>query len=275
MKKIFIGIGLLAVFIVGMGIYVASNLGSMIKAAIEEYGSQAAGAPVTVGSVDIELGKRNVTIDSLSLGNPPGFNTSNAFDTRRISVTLAPGWEKGDAIIIDEILIDQPNITYELGSESSNFAMLEANMRKSAGTVSANETRQDSHTKPSIIINNFRIQNGEIAATAALLGGKTLSVPLPDLHVTDIGKDKDGIKPDEVAHQVLYALESAVTKAVGLIDLGVVGNVAKEAEEKLNAISKNMGGRAGQVVDGVGAAADDLGKNLDNAGDAVKSLFGN
>ncbi len=277
MKKMMIGIGLVAVVITGVVVYLFSNLGLIIKSAIEEYGSQVAGVRVTVGSVDIEFDKGVAMINTFSLGNPPGFSAPGAFDMDRIRVTLAPGWETGDKIIIDEILVNQPKITYELGSNGSNFDVLKANLKKTAG--SKTEPSQDSGTEPSIIINHLRIQNGEVAATATILGGKTLSVSLPDLHLTDIGKDTGGSNPDEIARKILHAIESSVTSAVTRIDLGVVGDAAKAAEKKIDAISKDIGSRTGQVVEDAGAAADTLGdtlgKNLDDAGDAVKSLFGN
>ncbi len=291
MKKIFIGIGLLAVFIIGVGIYVASNLGSIVKAAIEEYGSQAAGAPVTVGSVDIELDQGSAAIHTLSLGNPPGFNASSAFDMGRISVTLAPDWKQGDTIVIDEIMVDKPKVTYELAEQGSNFDILKANMQKAAGDSSKtgsdaqskesqSKESQSKESKVSVIINNFRLQNGEIAATAPILGGKTLSLPLPNLHLTDIGKDKGGIGPDEVAQKILSALESNVTKSVTNLDFGVVGDAAKAAKEKIGAITEGVTDRVDEMVGGdAGAAADAIGKNLDknldDAGNAVKSLFGN
>ncbi|MEY3446401.1 MAG: hypothetical protein RIR45_1156, partial [Pseudomonadota bacterium] len=56
--------------------------------------------------------------------------------------------------------------------------------------------------------------------SAEVLQGKAMTVPLPDLHLVNIGKKSGGVSPAEAAHQVVAAISKNATKAVAPLNLG-------------------------------------------------------
>ena len=80
-----------------------------------------------------------------------------------------------------------------------------------------------------------------------------MTVPLPDIHLQDIGKKVNGATPGEVAKAIIIALNKSVLKAVAPLHLDKVGDVA------------------GKAVKGVG---DTLEKGAKGVGDAVSNIFG-
>jgi len=58
---------------------------------------------------------------------------------------------------------------------------------------------------PNIIIENLYLRDSSVAVIAPLLNEK-LSVPLPTIHLTDIGREGKGATPEEIADQVMFAV---------------------------------------------------------------------
>jgi uncharacterized membrane protein len=78
LKKIAIGIVVLLVIIAGAVYFLLSNLDSIVKAAIEKYGTAATQATVKLDSVKISLTSGEGRLNGLSVGNPKGFATPQA-----------------------------------------------------------------------------------------------------------------------------------------------------------------------------------------------------
>ena len=79
-----------------------------------------------------------------------------------------------------------------------------------------------------------------MSVSAAELQGKALSAPLPDIHLTDIGKKSGGATAGEVAQQVLAAVGQAATRAA--TSLPDVGKLVGSAKEEAAGAAKGAGG---------------------------------
>ena len=53
------------------------------------------------------------------------------------------------------------------------------------------------------MINNVIVKDGKVNLTMAVLGGKQITAPLPDIHLKDIGKEKGGATPAQAFEQRL------------------------------------------------------------------------
>ena len=84
MKKLALGAFLVLLLSIGFGVYyLLSNLDSIVKAAIESYGSEATQTTVRVGKVQLKLTDGSGSISGLTVGNPKGFAAAQAFFPRR------------------------------------------------------------------------------------------------------------------------------------------------------------------------------------------------
>jgi hypothetical protein len=130
-------------------------------------------------------------------------------------------------------------------------------------------------------INHLIVRDGRIGLSATLLGGSQATIPLPEIHLKDIGKEKDGASVPEVVAQVSRALFGAIGQAVAgsgkLLGKGadlagdaLIGGV-KAAGDIADESVKVLGDAAGAAAD---TAAQAAGKSVDMAADAGKAVAG-
>lgn len=116
------------------------------------------------------------------------------------------------------------------------------------------------------MIEKLTLTGGKVAVIAPLLNEK-LSIPLPTINLTDIGKDGKGATPEEIADQVMQAILGGAQKAVAAAQINVEQLTGAVMEEAGKAIDQATG-EAGKALEGAGVG--DVGKD---AGDAVKGLI--
>lgn len=216
LKKLMIGILVLVLVIAGAGYFLFSNLDSIVKAAIEKYGTQATGTEVKVSSVGISTTTGEGTLSGLVISNPKDFKSSDAFELGSIKVSIDTRSLLGNGpIIINSIDISALKVTFEVDNNGrSNLQVIQQNAQNYAApantSTGANPHSDNGSGKPDrkIIISDLYIHDGEIKISHALLKGRELTSPLPPIHLTNIGKDSDGASPAEVAKQVISKVTS-------------------------------------------------------------------
>jgi uncharacterized protein involved in outer membrane biogenesis len=210
-KKIGIVVGVL-VILVAAGIYfVSSNLDRIVKQVIETQGSEATGTRVALGGVDLDLLAGEAALANLSVANPKGFKSDTAFSLAKITVALDTQSISKDVIVIKEIVIDQPVVTYELGEGGSNLDQIKANVSK-GGSASSEEAGE--YSGPKFIIETLRFTGGTVNVSADGVLNEDMASDLAGFTLRDIGKAAGGATPDEIAMEVTKALTQASLKAV-------------------------------------------------------------
>lgn len=263
MKKVFIGIAVVLVLVAIGGFYLYSNLGGIIKTAIESYGSDATQAKVSLNSVDLDVASGKASLNKMSVGNPKGFKTSSAFELGTIAMQVDTSSIGADTIIINSVVIDGPKITYELADIGSNVGAIQKNVdayakKFGAGGSSASEPAPSGGKEKKIIIKKLTITGGEVNVSAAFLDGKSVGGKLPAITMTDIGKDKGGASPADVIKQVISKMTAGIGSTVSGLNLGD--------------LAKGAGDQAKKLLEGAGGGASGT---IDDAGKKLKGLFGN
>src|SRR3989338_6251412 len=108
-------------------------LGRGVKAAVERYGPDIVGAPVTVGAVALAPWSGRGTITHLVIGNPPGFEGAHALSVGSVEVKLKLSSLFSDTIFVQSVVVREPEILYELGGGGSNLARLQRNAEAAKG----------------------------------------------------------------------------------------------------------------------------------------------
>ena len=240
MKRwLYIGGVILVLLAIGL-YYLYSSLNSIVKAAVEKTGSEATQAQVKLKDVNIEITSGKGALRGLTVGNPSGFKTDKALGLGEISVQVDIGSVTKDTVVIKEIVIAAPEVTYELGSGGSNIDALQRNANSYAGAGKGKAEKSGGGQGKKLVIEHLYVRNGKVSVSAAELQGKTLSAPLPDIHLTDIGKKSGGATAGEVAQQVLTAVGQAATRAA--TSLPDVGKLVGSAKEEAAGAAKGAGG---------------------------------
>lgn len=259
--------------IVILVVFVFSSLDGLIKAGVETYGTEITQASVTLESVEIDITSGQGALAGLVVGNPKGFQTPSAFKLGRISITIDTSTVTSDPVVIKEIVITKPEITYELGPGGNNIDTIQKNvnayMAKFGGGKSAEPEAKGDSEGPKLIIRHLYIRGGTVNVSAAILKGKKMSAPLPDIHLTDIGGKKKGATPGEVAEKILTSISKGASGAVSGIG---IGKTLESLESSLSGITKGIG-------DSLGGATKDIGGSIESGakdvGKKLKGLFGN
>lgn len=286
-KKIAIGLGVIIVVIAVGVYYLSQNAGKIVANVIENEGSRVTQVAVNVDAVDISLTDLKAGLRGLTVANPSGFKTDRAVSLGEISVKIAKDWSP-DVIVVDEVMVNAPEITYEIGAGGSNIATIQKNVEDfmkvmsgpqgdKAASSSEEASAGEEKAGPKVVINNFYIKNGKVNVSASLFEGKSLTAPLPDIHLKDIGKDEGGASPAEIIKDVISAISSKAGSAASSVDLSALGlsDISGKAAE-MGAAAKDA------ATDALKGAEEKIGENLDgkldgageSIGGAVKGLFG-
>jgi len=268
-RTLLIGIAAVVVIVVGAVILLYSNIDSIVKAAVEEAGSRATKTTVTLQSVKISPTSGEGTLNGFRMGNPEGFKTESAIRFGTVSVKIDVGSLTRDAVLVKEVIIAAPQITYELAGSGSNIATIQKNVEDFAGASGAGKPGEAkpapaaSEDGKKVIIENLYIRDGKVGVSATFLGGKQMSVPLPAIHLKDIGKEKGGASPAEVAEKILTSISDGAKKAVDSLGLDKMMDKAREGVE----------GTKKLLEGGAGGAQKTIEEGTKGVGDAVKGLF--
>jgi hypothetical protein len=233
MKKLAIALLVLAA-IAGAGVFwLSGNLDGLIKNAISSYGSAMTQATVSVGAVKITPADGKGTISDLLIGNPPGFKTTHALKVGRIDIEIDIASVPKDVIVIRRIAIHAPDVIYEKGDAMTNFDAIQKNI---ASYLGPSDSKKDDKK---LIVEELTIRDAKAQASAAFLAGKTVSVPLPDITLKNLGKAKGGMTPGELGQEVTGALKAKLTGAVSFDRLmKSTGEVLESAGSKVKGLFK-------------------------------------
>ncbi len=245
-----------------------SNIGSLIKAAVETYGREALQAKVVLADADVSLKSGQGQLKGLVVGNPKGFATEAALKLGEVKVVLDTARTTKDVIVLKEVLIAAPQVTYELASGGSNFDALQKNAQAYAQKMGAGGAKKDEKKGegPKLIIDNLYVRDGRVGVSHALLKGKQLDAPLPNIHLKDIGKEKKGATPEEVGERLMASISQGARGAAGTLNIdkliGDASGLAKGAAEGAAKAAGDAAQGATKALEGAAGAAGDTMKKL-------------
>lgn len=286
MRIILIAIAVVIIGAVGVTLYVLSAKHELIQEAVETYGSEIIKGKVTLDSVEIDLISGKATLRGFTVGNPAGFDTPNAFSLGAVSVAIDVGTLTGDTIIIKEIIIDKPVVTYEIGDNGSNIDAIQRNVesymsRFGGGQSSASNDSGGSETK--LIVEDLYIRGGAVNVSAGFLGGKSMGAALPDIHLEDIGKESDGVLPEKIAEIIITAITDGTTSAVSGLGLEalqaeagkMIEGIASDGASAIMDATKDSGKTVEKII-GEGALEGLIdGKAIEGAAESATKALGN
>lgn len=212
-KKIIIFIVLTLILVVaGTVVYVLTNLDSIVKSAIEKYGSAATKTAVRVSSVKIKLGSGEGTVLGLTVANPSGFSSPSVMTLDNISVRIAVNSITSTPIVIDNILISGSEVFYEMKEDgTSNVDVLKKNLASSGPSHEEQQKKSPKRKEIRLRIKKMVFEKGKVHVRFAKMPDKPYTVDLPRLELTDIGR-QNGATPDEIGHAVTSALMEEAAK---------------------------------------------------------------
>ncbi|MBK9162072.1 MAG: hypothetical protein IPM27_11020 [Nitrosomonadales bacterium] len=224
MKKSHLAIlGVVAFAAAAAYLWFNNPLDSLLKAAIEKFGSEMTAAQVRVNRVKLSPTDGHGVLGGLSLGNPKGFKTDHAFKADLIEVALEPATLADDVIVIRRILIDSPAITYEKGDKGNNFDVIQRNVERYLGSSPKKEKDEKAAREPGkkMIIDSLVIRNAKVNYNGMI------DLTLPDIELRNIGKKRGGATSAQVVSAIIGELNTQI--AISLAKSAAIGAVGGAA----------------------------------------------
>jgi uncharacterized protein involved in outer membrane biogenesis len=167
------------------------------------------------------------------VGNPAGFKTPFAVKVDTIELEVDVASLTKEVVLVKKIAVVAPEVIYEKGDAMTNFDAIQANIATYLGPST------NSGPGKKLIVQELTIRSAKAQASAAFMDGKTVSVPLPDITLRDLGKAKGGITPGELGLEITNALEKRLTSAVSFDKLlNSMGNALDKAGDAIKGIFK-------------------------------------
>lgn len=250
MKKIllFLGVGLI-VLVVVIAVGVGMFIGPIIKTGVETVGSKVTQVPIKLEAVNVSLLTGSATVKGLIVGNPEGYKTSEAIKLGTASIKIEPGSIFSDKIVVHQIHVIAPEITFDGGLKGNNLSKILDNVNALAKKDESAQTgtspkKEEGAQKPApkIQVDDFLISGAKVHVYLTGIMNKEMIVSLPDIHLTGLGKDSNGLTPTELIRVVLSKVNLETVQAV---TKSVAGS-GKAIENLGKDITKNIGGLFGK-----------------------------
>ena len=298
LKWIISAIVLLVVLIIG-GVYWAYNYfdwHSKVRQMVHIYGSQVVETDVNIGRIDVSLKDGRGSVSDITVGNPSGYSKDLiiSLGTAAVKVdvesvkkalmeTAKKTGPKVKTIVIDEVRISKPEVTYELMNLNRNNANdVMANIKKNTASSAKKEEPKPADkdaVQYNVAIKKVVVEDGTATVAAGLLGvSKSLSVPLPTVTINNVGTEKQGITIGDGLARVFQEILKTTVSAVSKVDLSeLLGGVGDLANGAVNAATDAAKGAAGAATDAAGKAAqgatDAVSSGVKSVSDGIGNLF--
>ena len=219
MKKLIIRItaGIVLLLVLAI-IAIFFSLNSIVKKAVQTVGPRMMKVEVRLRGASVSPLSGNGRLTGLFVGNPEGFTTPSAITVGDIQVALQIASVLSETLVVEEVSIQAPEITIEGNLSGNNLSKILSNLETASGAEKPDKGNSPAKTAPSekkFFVKDLRVNGGQIHASLNTpLGSKAGTLPLPELHLQNIGSRENGVTAAELSRQIMKPLLASVSKAV-------------------------------------------------------------
>ncbi len=200
----------------------------LVKGVVHKYGTQIVGTDVNLTGFKFRPLSGFVEIDGLTVANPTGYSAPNLFSLGSIKVKLNVKSLMTDTIVVEDITVTKPEITYEMPDfTTSNVMQIQENIAKNTASSSKVENVEEAEIKTEVsekgkfvVIRKVLVEGGALSAITPLQKNETaLTLNMPAIELTGIGEERKGVSISEsittIFNKILFNATSVVTSALG------------------------------------------------------------
>ena len=251
MKKVILRIVIVVVVVLIVAVVaIILSLDGIVKSQVQKIGSKLTKVEVKLDKVSLSLMSGSGQIAGLSVGNPEGYKTPYSIVLSNASVALQPKSLLSDKIIINKIEVVAPEITFEGGLSANNLSKLKANVNEtdSQTPASPSEAKSEGKSGKKLEVDDFLITGAKVHLNFTGLPTGPLTVTIPEIHLTDLGKNGEGISKAELTEKILAAIEQEAVKAAA----EHVGDIAKGATGLVKGLTGGTNNPVSNIGKGIG-----------------------
>lgn len=202
-------------------------LGTIVKAGVEKVGPMITKVAVRLDAATISVFNGSGQLKGFTMGNPEGFKASDSVRVGSVSLKLEPGSVLSEKMIVRSVRVEAPEITYEAAFGGSNIGKILENIKAMAAQGHSNPDQPGS--QKALQVDEFVISGAKLNVTASVLGGKAMTLPLPEIRLANLGQSPEGITAAELSALAFGEVVEAAAKAVAGSAMKLGGNVTDAA----------------------------------------------
>ncbi|MEI6377617.1 MAG: hypothetical protein WCO97_10530, partial [bacterium] len=155
-------------------------------------------------------------LNGFFVGNPEGFKGPFALKLGRVEVNVNKETLLADTIVVNSILIRNPEILLEGTLTGNNLSKLLKNIESSTASSPSKEKKETPESKNSskkFIVKEVVISGTKLHLAASALGQNVeQTLPLPEIRLHNLGSGGSGISASDVTQQILTPLINEAIK---------------------------------------------------------------
>jgi hypothetical protein len=229
------------VVLIAIILAVPVSVGLIARSVVETAGPKVLGVPIHLTSASFNPLQGRVTIKGFTMGNPAGFRSDESVGVGSATVDVKLTSLFKDPLVIDRIHVSNPRLTYELNLGSSNLQKIQ---ECAASKVPAPGGTEKPGRQKKVIIRDLLVEKAQARVVLGSAGGAGATVPLPTIHLTNVGQDTGGAAVADIVGQVLHQVVSSIGGLAGNVG-GAVIDAAQNGKEAVQ-------GAAAKAMDKVG-----------------------
>jgi uncharacterized protein involved in outer membrane biogenesis len=220
MKKLLVGLALCAMTLLVVGIALSFFIGSVAKKGINTLAPRITGTTVTLGSAQISPWNGSGTLEALYIGNPKGWTSEKLAYIGKIHLDVVPTSLFGSTVVVEKVVLEQPEFVYETKIISSNVSELMKQIEKNLGTApdpKAKSKTPEPSTKK-YAIQHLSVKNAKVTIG---VGTNAVIVPMETFELTNLGTPEEGL----TVNQLIFAVGKQITAKVVVAAMGSIKTI--------------------------------------------------
>jgi hypothetical protein len=201
------------------------TLDGMIKSGIEENGSELLQTQVTVDKVNISVFNGRGTINGFTVKNPENYSDETALYFQEASIKVDISSLLSDQIVVNEIIVNSPEILFEQKGLGINLKTLSDNMDQGYEVSSEN-------SDTNLVIEHLVVNNGKVLVSSSLGRERKTEVTLSEFTLNDVGRDENNTVKKSVQEVLKPLFQKAMQEAMK-------SGVTEQLEDKVRNLFDN------------------------------------
>jgi len=290
MKKLLKIIGILALLLLVVLLLCPLWLGPVAGLVANSVVPGITGTDFNVEKIRINPYTGSLRVEKLRLANPKGYAAEDAVALDLLAVKIAPMSLLKDTIMVNDVTLENPYVSYLDKDDVNNFDQIIANVN--AGKTAKEEEKAE-EVKEEVEGKKVIVEHLAISGTRVRYG--LITLPIPNIVLNGIGASQGGVTIESVGLEIWEKIKSSFSSvggaigdaakllgdgASGLLNGVTSGDAAKAAGDAAKSVTegtKNLLGSAGDgakaatgtVTDGAKAASDAVTDGAKKAADTV------
>ncbi len=248
--RVLIGVVALLAVAFGLALYFIDVL---VKGAVEKGGTAAAGVPVHLESASVELGSSKLDLTGFAIDNPPQFRAEPFVRFGRTHAAWNQSSIFSDAMVIDQIAIDDVTINLEHKDGQTNFGSILDHISARGGSEKKAPS-DPNEKKRSLLVKHIVVRTVKAAVHVPGLSESSAGVTVPLIELRDFRSD--GSTTELVSALTGTLVDALLTSTLNEGSSKLPKEIAQNLERQVDALKS----KAKDVIDEVKGVGDLLKK---------------